>query len=62
MLTFSRTDVREDNGRRELLLVNPWRSTESAETTETDSWTAALRRALSDTEGAPLSVTKAFAG
>lgn len=46
------TDVREEAGRRVLVLVNPWRSTEPAETTEPDSWTAGLRRALLDSDGA----------
>ncbi|BGP04545.1 cysteine protease [Rhodotorula toruloides] len=44
-------DVREEAGRRVLVLVNPWRSTEPAETTEPDSWTAGLRRALLDSDG-----------
>ncbi|BGP28609.1 cysteine protease [Rhodotorula toruloides] len=44
-------DIREEGGRRELVLVNPWRSPEPADSTEVDSWTAGLRRALPASDG-----------
>ncbi|KAK4332153.1 hypothetical protein RTBOTA2_000306 [Rhodotorula toruloides] len=44
-------DIREDGGRRELVLVNPWRPPEPADLTEVDSWTAGLRRALLGSDG-----------
>jgi calpain-7 len=40
---ISSTDLRENNGRREVMLVNPWRSPTR---TEPSSWTAGLREAI----------------
>ncbi|GAA5834962.1 hypothetical protein JCM11251_002073 [Rhodosporidiobolus azoricus] len=42
--------LREQQGRREVVLINPWRTTS---TLESDRWISGLRQALTDEEDAP---------
>ncbi|BGP21447.1 cysteine protease [Rhodotorula toruloides] len=49
--SYAVIDILEEAGRRELVLINPWRSNEPAEPLGTDSWSAGLPRALASGDG-----------
>ncbi|GEM06139.1 calcium-dependent cysteine-type endopeptidase [Rhodotorula toruloides] len=50
-LQLAQANILEEAGRRELVLINPWRSNEPAEPLGTDSWSAGLPRALASGDG-----------